>query len=403
MQPEEEQSTMSTSMTTSKKRKPTGRSNLETGLEAPQKKKASSGRTQKASLKGDVPPLGKFLASNDKATRDRAVNALRKFLSGHVEPEEDIFQNDLFETQLPRDKWEQLEPQNVRLDQIELAKLYKGLFYCFWMSDKPIIQQHLAQELADLCLIIRPAQTSGDPLLDQIFTTQTALSFWKQFWTALGCEWQGVDKHRLDKYLLLMRRFVEVAFKILQRAHWHPKAIESWSELLKETVFNVADFKTPLSITYHVTDIFLEELNRVLEKRSDRPAPIVPLLAPLIHGLSQSRPGTATFRKLIEHVFEPLFANLEFFISHRTKIPESSTIDIYDSFETSLISSTNQPAASGTRSDFQAIRTDLLSLLFQAGSNHLCLDSNRKKIYNYWYSKRGIDDDEEDQPTEDAK
>jgi hypothetical protein len=106
---------------------------------------------------------------------------------------------------------------------------------------------------------------------------------------------------------------------------------------------------------------------------------------------------------LIEHVFEPLFANLEFFISHRTKIPESSTIDIYDSFETSLISSTNQPAASGTRSDFQAIRTDLLSLLFQAGSNHLCLDSNRKKIYNYWYSKRGIDDDEEDQPTEDAK
>jgi hypothetical protein len=78
MQPEEEQSTMSTSMTTSKKRKPTGRSNLETGLEAPQKKKASSGRTQKASLKGDVPPLGKFLASNGRPILPNAFDRSSK-------------------------------------------------------------------------------------------------------------------------------------------------------------------------------------------------------------------------------------------------------------------------------------------------------------------------------------
>jgi ribosomal RNA-processing protein 1 len=174
----------------------------------------------------------------DKVTRDRAVTALRKFLSGQVGSEEDRFQDELFEARLPEDTWETIEPKKVRLDEMELAKLYKGLFYCYWMSDKPIVQQHLAQELADLCLIIRPAPSSDDdPLLDQVFTTQTALSFWKQFWIALGSEWQGVDKHRLDKYLLLMRRFVEVAFKILQRAHWHPKAIELWSEILKETVF----------------------------------------------------------------------------------------------------------------------------------------------------------------------
>ncbi|KAA1088316.1 hypothetical protein PGT21_002526 [Puccinia graminis f. sp. tritici] len=390
---------MSTPSAISKKRKlASGKLSHPTGLETPQqKKKSSSGRPQKASLKGDVPPLGKFLASNDKLTRDRAVAALRKFLSGQVGSEEDKFQDELFQARLPEDKWETIEPKKVRLDEIELAKLYKGLFYCYWMSDKPIVQQHLAQELADLCLIIRPARSSDDdPLLDQVFTTQTALSFWKQFWIALGSEWQGVDKHRLDKYLMLMRRFVEVAFKILQRAHWHPKAIERWSEILQETVFNVADFKTPQSITYHVSDIFLEELNRVLEKRADRPAPIVPLLAPLIHGLSQSRPGTATFRKILENVFEPLFANLDLFISERTKMPKSSTIEIYPTFETSLISSSNQSVTpSASRSDFQTIRSDLLSLLFQAGSNPLCSDANRKKIYNYWYTKRGIEDEEE--------
>ncbi|OAV94162.1 hypothetical protein PTTG_04328 [Puccinia triticina 1-1 BBBD Race 1] len=394
---------MSSSPAIPTKRKSDGKLGLESGRETARKRKSSSGRSQKASLKGDVPPLGKFLASNHKATRDRAVDALRKFLSGQVGSEEDQFQDDLFDAPPSAEKWGMIGESNGRLDEIELAKLYKGLFYCYWMSDKPIVQQHLAQELADLCLIIRPARSSEDRLLDQVVTTQTALSFWKQFWVALGCEWQGVDKHRLDKYLLLMRRFVEVAFKILQRAHWHPKAIELWSEILKQTVLNVADFKTPQSITYHVSDIFLEELNRVLEKRPDRPAPIIPLLAPLIHGLSQSRPGTATFRKILENVFEPLFANLELFLSERTKMPKSSTIDIYPTFETSLLSSTEQPATSPPRTDCQAIRTDLLSLLFQAGSDPLCSDSNRKKIYNYWHTQRGIDDEEEADPTDEGK
>ncbi|KNZ54511.1 hypothetical protein VP01_292g10 [Puccinia sorghi] len=381
------------STATSKKRKSAAEKPSNDTTELPHKKKTASGRTQKASFKGDVPPLGKFLASNDKATRDRAVDALRKFLSGRVAPEEDIFQYDSFQPELipQHKKWEQIHLKHPRLDQIELAKLYKGLFYCYWMSDKPIVQQHLAQELADLCLIIRPAQPSADPLLHQIYTTHEALSFWKQFWAELCSEWQGIDKHRLDKYLLLMRRFLEVGFKILQRAHWHPSSIQ----------ICVADFKTPLSITYHVTDIFLEELNRVLEKLPDRPAPIVQLLAPLIHGLSQTRAGTATSRKIIENVLDPLFANLELFISERTKLPKSSTINIYPSFETSLISSTatTQSVASDTpRTDFQAIRKDLLCLLFQAGSDPLCLDSNRKKIYNYWYTNRGADDDQDGLP-----
>ncbi|KAI7963106.1 hypothetical protein MJO28_001200 [Puccinia striiformis f. sp. tritici] len=352
-------------------------------------------RTQKASLKGDVPPLGKFLASNDKLTRDRAVKALRKFLSGQSQ-EEDSFQEQLFATGgeeelLSHQNWEPIKPENVRLNSVELAKLYKGLFYCYWMSDKPIVQQDLAQELSDLSLNIRPisTSTSSDRILDQISTTQTALSFWKQFWIKLSSEWQGVDKHRLDKYLLLMRRFLSVSFEILLRVNWHAQAIELWSEILKDTILNVADFKTPLSITYHITDIFLSELNRVLQNKGDhKPAPILKLLNPFMHGLSNSRPGTVTFQKIIDNIFDPLFANLDLFISDRTQVPKSSTIEIYTSFETHLISSDNSK-------NLTSIRNEILDLLFKAGSDPTCTPSNRKKIYNYWFSKRGIDDEQE--------
>ncbi|KAK0470448.1 nucleolar protein,Nop52-domain-containing protein [Desarmillaria tabescens] len=36
----------------------------------------------------------------------------------------------------------------------ELARLWKGIFYCFWMSDKPLIRQAVATELTELVLTI---------------------------------------------------------------------------------------------------------------------------------------------------------------------------------------------------------------------------------------------------------
>ncbi|KAI8390047.1 hypothetical protein BD560DRAFT_57 [Blakeslea trispora] len=46
-------------------------------------------------------PLGKQLAANEKKTRDKAVRSLRKFLSSGSD-----------------------------LNEVELIKLWKGLFYC---------------------------------------------------------------------------------------------------------------------------------------------------------------------------------------------------------------------------------------------------------------------------------
>lgn len=376
----------------SKKRKSTENSAVEPCPETLHKKRSPSSRNQKASLKGDVPPLGKFLASNDKTTRDRAVDALRKFLAGGTSTD-DMLQNGLFQTKLPLESWDTAESVKHRFDEIELAKLYKGLFYCYWMSDKPIVQQQLAQDLADLCLIIRPSKLPDDPLLAQVSTTQAALTFWKGFWKALELEWQGVDRHRLDKYLLLMRRFVEVSFKILKRVDWHPRSIDHWARILKETVFNVSDPKVPLSITYHFSDTFLDELSRVLQKTPNNPAPILPLLDPLIHALSNARPATATFRRIIDNVFEPLIANLEVFMSGGTKNPTSCTITMYPSFETGLVPTSNPSSESCSPSSLERVRRDVMALLFEAGSNPLCSDSNRRKIYNYWYSKCGSHDE----------
>jgi hypothetical protein len=55
-------------------------------------------------------------------------------------------------------------------------------FAGFWMSDKPLVQQALASELAELLLTISD--------------TPSALHFLRGFWITLVREWNGIDRLR---------------------------------------------------------------------------------------------------------------------------------------------------------------------------------------------------------------
>ena len=88
------------------------------------KPKASSSSTSSSSTVNDnedgisnptVDQLtfAKALASPDKATRDKTINVLIKFF----------------------------KKNNDVMTDIEMLKLWKALFYCYWLSDKVPIQQ----------------------------------------------------------------------------------------------------------------------------------------------------------------------------------------------------------------------------------------------------------------------
>lgn len=166
-------------------------------------------------------PLGKQLAANEKKTRDKAIRSLRKFLQ-----------------------------TDSNMSEIELIKLWKGLFYCFWMSDKPLIQQELANDLGALVMIM-PATN--------------AIPFLKAFWQIHCQEWHGLDRIRLDKYYLLLRRVIYFSFQFLARESWDTVYLEAYTDMLIEGPLSPTDRKNPDAIRYHVIDLYFEELEKVLD------------------------------------------------------------------------------------------------------------------------------------------
>nr|XP_006989514.1 ribosomal RNA processing protein 1 homolog A isoform X1 [Peromyscus maniculatus bairdii] len=174
-----------------------------------------------------LPPeiqLAQRLAGNEQVTRDRAVRKLRKYIMARTQRTAGGFTPD------------------------ELLKIWKGLFYCMWMQDKPLQQEELGRTISQL--------------IHAFQTTEAQHLFLRAFWQTMIREWVGIDRLRLDKFYMLMRMVLSESLKAVKTQGWEERQIEQLLELLTTEVLN-PDSQAPNGVKSHFLEIFLEELTKV--------------------------------------------------------------------------------------------------------------------------------------------
>jgi len=135
-----------------------------------------------------------------------------------------------------------------------------------WMSDKPRTQQELARNLAGLA---------------EVLPEDAFLGFMQAFWETMKREWVGIDVLRMDKFLYLVRQYLRAGWEYLARRSWERnQLLESYLDLLAKIPLNPKDMKVPDGMRYHVIDIYVDELEKVDEKREGK-MPVELLLRPL--------------------------------------------------------------------------------------------------------------------------
>ncbi|XP_040556849.1 ribosomal RNA processing protein 1 homolog B isoform X1 [Gallus gallus] len=132
--------------------------------------------------------------------------------------------------------------------QEELLKIWKGLFYCMWMQDKPLLQEELANNISQLIHVIQ--------------NTEAQHLFIRTFWQTMSREWNGIDNLRLDKYYMLIRMILRQSFEVLKRNDWDESLRELLLQLLMKEVMD-PDSNAPKGIKFHFIDIYLQELAKV--------------------------------------------------------------------------------------------------------------------------------------------
>jgi len=73
--------------------------------------------------------------------------------------------------------------------QEELLKIWKGLFYCMWVQDEPLLQEELADTISQLVHVVNNSEAQH--------------LFIQTFWQTMNREWKGIDRLRLGKYCMV--------------------------------------------------------------------------------------------------------------------------------------------------------------------------------------------------------
>ncbi|GER32613.1 ribosomal RNA processing protein-like protein [Striga asiatica] len=141
-----------------------------------------------------------------------------------------------------------LVSQTEQLSDPDIKKLWKGLFYCLWHADNTPNQAALIDRLTTLFLSIQPS---------------LSLEFFRGFLLTLRREWPGIDRLRLDKFYLLIRRFMRALFELMRLRKWDVGVLRDFFGVLESDGFLAEDKLRGNGVNYHVASVFLDELKGV--------------------------------------------------------------------------------------------------------------------------------------------
>jgi len=153
--------------------------------------------------------------------------------------------------------------------------------------------------------------------------------------------------------------------------------------------------RVPTSLSYHIADIYVEELDKSLGSISDPlPAPLGTLFDPFFV-LAARAPTSVTYKRIQSAVFEPLISTLEP-EARSEEPPKSKRIRLNeDSPYPHLLKNAcfDDPEREGTQ-DGADLKKKILRRMFEIASQPETRDSNRRKMYTLW--KESYDEDVEE-------
>ncbi|KRX57472.1 Ribosomal RNA processing protein 1 -like protein, partial [Trichinella sp. T9] len=180
--------------------------------------------------------------------------------------------------------------RNKVFKETELSILWKGLYYAMWMQDKPLQQEELADNIGKL--------------MECFSTVDEKLTFQLAFFTSISSEWHTIDKWRLNKFMMLTRRFLRSMLRFFDENDWEERIVDRVLEFLKLTVLNPSISAYPEGLKFHFVSLYLDELDSLMSEKLDEQRSMR-MLQPYVELLGKPI-SPIFFDTVISEVLEPI-------------------------------------------------------------------------------------------------
>merc|ERR1712039_297342 len=128
----------------------------------------------------------------------------------------------------------------------------------FWFADSIHSQISLANDLSSLVLKC-PKKAS--------------LTYFGSFLSIINQKWFTIDKLRLDKFMMLVRKFMISMFVVFSCEHWTPEIISPYMKYLTDLLLAhtlTSNIFPDSGLIYHICDIFIVELINICNRNNEQ-------------------------------------------------------------------------------------------------------------------------------------
>ncbi|MCP9262599.1 Nucleolar protein,Nop52 [Dirofilaria immitis] len=182
-------------------------------------------------------------------------------------------------------QWIQTESAKQEFDDKAMLHLTKGLHYVMWMQDKMLWQEHLADNIASLLNLFEREKES--------------VLFIKCMLITISNEWSRIDRWRMDKFLMLIRRLVRALFLRLRSKNWKTAITDMYINAFKDCVIS-NDKSFSEGLKFHFASVYLDELDGAGGLRPDQ---VTELLKPYAELLADETLSKYLFDSIIQEIF----------------------------------------------------------------------------------------------------
>lgn len=91
-----------------------------------------------------------------------------------------------------------------------------------------------------------------------------SLAFVRAFFVIMGKDWANIDRLRIDKFYMLVRKCLREMFELLRRNDWDRTCVESLASIFQGVPL-ASNSKYPNGLKWFLVEKYLDELKTVLE------------------------------------------------------------------------------------------------------------------------------------------
>uniref|UniRef100_A0A0N5C3X6 Ribosomal RNA processing protein 1 homolog n=1 Tax=Strongyloides papillosus TaxID=174720 RepID=A0A0N5C3X6_STREA len=208
------------------------------------------------------------------------------------------------------EEWIKIATKTKVISMETLKTISKGLYYALWMQDKALLHEDLCDRIVAIHDIFK--------------RSEERVSYYYCLLLVVDQNILSIDKWRINKFLMLIRRIFRHIFTYIAKNNWTESICHEYIDMIDMNILNAENEKFSDITVSHIISLFMDEFDKALNIVPSTPEQQFMWYIPFLKVLENKAVSDFAFGKVVKEVFEAILTILEVEKNGESEIEKSN-------------------------------------------------------------------------------